>query len=314
MSHEKIATLLMAYGGPGSLDEIEPYLMDVRGGRPVAPELLQEIRKRYERIGGRSPLLDVTRAQAANLEKELKAQGVSSRVFVGMRHWHPYIREAVQEISSQNISKVVALCLAPQYSEMSVGAYFKQYQSAVAECNAHWKTIYVKCWHEHPNLLAAFASNAKEALLKFPESVRDEVVVIFTAHSLPEAILQRNDPYDVHVKTTAAGVARLMDIPCWIFAYQSQGYSKEKWLGPRVEDILQELAGTGTKNVLVAPVGFVSDHVEVMYDVDIAFRDLAASLGMRLERPESLNTHPLFIRSMADVIHSHLLETFQEME
>lgn len=306
MQKEKVAVLLMAYGGPGSLDEVEPYLMDVRGGRPLAPELIEEVKDRYRRIGGKSPILEISRRQAMALNEELERRGIQSQTFVGMRHWYPYIREAVSAIGVAGLSQVVALCLTPQYSEMSVEVYFRQYRSAVEESGLDVETTYVKSWHDQPELLQAFASNANDALMRFPASVRKQVPIIFTAHSLPERILQSGDPYDRQVKETAAGVAKLLGNPRWTFAYQSQGYSREKWLSPRVEEILSELAAERYRNVLVVPIGFVCDHVEILYDVDISFREFAASLGMCLERSESLNDDPFFIRSLATTVRSHL--------
>lgn len=304
----QIAVLLMAYGGPGSLDEVEPYLMDVRGGRPLSRELLEEIREQYRKIGGKSPLLELTKAQARALERELADQGIPNRTFVGMRHWHPYIRETVAQIQEGGFSCVVAFCLAPQYSELSVGAYFRQYRAALGELSPGWETTYVHHWHDQPVLLQAFAENTHKALQRFPESARGETTIVFTAHSLPERILKQGDPYDDQVKATAAGVAKLLEPQRWVFAYQSQGYSQEKWLGPCVEEVLQALAADQVKNVVVAPIGFVSDHVEILYDVDIVFRELAGSLGMRMERPESLNDNAVFIRAMADTIRTHLLD------
>lgn len=302
----EIAVLLMAYGGPRSLEEVEPYLMDVRGGRPLPEHLLEEIKDRYRKIGGKSPLLERTREQARALEQELRHQNISARTFVGMRHWHPYIREAVEQIHAAGLSQVLALCLAPQYSDLSVGAYFRHYQAALEELKLDWRTAYIKSWHDHPDLLQAFASNIQETLNRYPPAEQKETVIIFTAHSLPERILEQGDPYDHQVRETAAGVARLLNDPCWVFAYQSQGHSEEKWLGPCVEEILERLAAQGVKNVMIAPIGFLSDHVEILYDVDITFRNLAASLGMRMERPESLNDNRLLVRAMASTLLAHL--------
>lgn len=299
----------MAYGGPGSLDEVEPYVLDVRGGKTLPAAALTEIKNRYSSIGGKSPLLEITSAQARSLQRELLRRGLPNRTFVGMRHWHPRITEAVAEMRKEKFKKVVALCLTPQYSALSVGAYFEQYRVALKEHSAQWETIYVNSWHTQPQLVEAYASKLKTALNTFPADARSQVMVVFTAHSLPEKILQLNDPYDIQVKTTSAEVARKLALPCWVFAYQSQGYGNGKWLGPSVEEILQALAKGGTRNVVIAPVGFVSDHVEILYDVDIAFKRLAASLGIRLERPGSLNTTPLFIRSMATTIKEHLEES-----
>ncbi len=295
----KSAVLLMAYGGPTSVAEVEPYLMDVRGGRPLAPALLEEIKERYRKIGGRSPLLAITQRQAMALEDELGRCGMPAQVFVGMRHWFPYVRDAVQAIGASGIRKVVAVCMTPQYSKVSVGAYFSQYQAAVQELGLQLETTYVREWYTRPELVRAFANRVSEAVRRFSETERREMEVLFTAHSLPEARLGPDDPYDRQQRETAARVAERVGNLKWSFAYQSQGYSNDSWLGPRVENRLRELAQAGVRNVLVVPTGFVCDHVEILYDVDIAFRELATSLGMRLERSASLNDDPLLIKALA---------------
>jgi ferrochelatase len=292
----------MAYGGPTSVEEVEPYVMDVRGGRPLAPALLEEIKERYRKIGGRSPLLAITQRQAMALEDELEHIGVPVQVFVGMRHWFPYIRDAVQAIAASGIREVVTICMTPQYSELSVGAYFSQYQAAVKELGPELDTVYVKEWHKRPELVRAYANKVSEAVRRFPEVERREMEVLFTAHSLPETRLGPDDAYDSQQRDTAARVAERVGNLKWSFAYQSQGYSKDSWLGPRVEDRLREFARAGVRNVLVVPTGFICDHVEILYDVDIAFRELATNLGMRLERSASLNDDPLLIKALAALV------------
>ena len=299
---DKFAVLLMAYGAPGALDEVEPYLLDVRSGRPLAPALVEEIRDRYRRIGGKSPLLEITRRQASALEEALRIDGFQASVFVGMRHWHPYIREAVREIASCGFRRVVGLCMAPQYSDISIGAYLRQFEAAVREVGAELETSFVRSWHDNPDLLLAYAKKGTEALLHFGAQDRVSAQVLFTAHSLPVSRLTPDDPYDRQQKETAAGVARLMQHEPWGFAYQSQGYTTEEWLGPRVEETLERLYVSGTRNTLVIPTGFLCDHVEVLYDVDVVFRDLARSRGMRLERSASLNDDPLLIRALRGLV------------
>lgn len=297
----KPAVLLMAYGGPTSLDEVEPYLMDVRGGRPLPPAVLEEIKERYRKIGGRSPLMSITQRQAMALENELERRGMPARVFVGMRHWFPYIRDAVQAIAASGTRRVVAICMTPQYSKLSVGAYFSQYEAATEQSGLDWETTFVSEWYTRPELIRAFANKVREALRRFPDSERGEVAIIFTAHSLPENRLGPDDPYDRQQRETAARVAEMVGGLTWSFAYQSQGYSNDSWLGPRVEDKLRELAASGARNVLVVPTGFLCDHVEILYDVDIAFRNLAMELGLRLERSASLNDDPLLTKALAAV-------------
>ncbi|MFQ5945933.1 MAG: ferrochelatase [Anaerolineae bacterium] len=304
---EPIGVLMMAYGGPTSLEEVEPYLLDVRGGRPTPPELVEEIRERYRRIGGRSPLLEITRAQARALEGRLTAGGSHRfRVYVGMRHWHPYIEEAVGEMVADGVRQAVALCMAPQYSRMSVGAYFRELEGALGRTLADLEMVSVESWNDHPLLLRAFGDKIEEALHRFPQGTRQKVPVLFTAHSLPARILEEGDLYPGELQETVRGIVDLLGLVEWRFAYQSQAHSDEPWLGPEVETVLTELAEAGHTQVLVAPIGFVADHVEVLYDIDIEARHAAASRGLRLQRIDSLNTLPTFVSAMASVVRHAL--------
>jgi ferrochelatase len=312
-NHEKIGVLLMGYGSPDSLDDFEAYFTDIRGGRKPAPELVEEIKNRYRLIGGKSPLLQITQAQAQALQERLNvgssgndSSGPLYRVYLGMRHWHPYIKETFKKILQDDIKRLIALALAPQYSRLSVGAYIQKVKEAEAELNGHIAISYVESWHTHPLFLEAIAQHVKKALDRFPASVRNQVQIIFTAHSLPERILAENDPYPQHLQQTVEGVLQRLGPVSWHFAYQSQGRTAEKWLGPNVETMLEDLWTKGYRNVLLVPIGFVSDHVEILYDIDILFKNLATSKGMHLERIESLNTDPLFIEALASVILEHL--------
>ncbi len=304
-----IGVLVLAYGGPNSLDEIEPYLLDVRGGRPTSPELVEEIREHYRLIGGRSPILELTQAQASALEAALNSSsdGVVYKTYIGMRHWHPYIKQAVEQMAADGLTRVIAIVLAPHYSRMSIGAYVKKVEEALAEVGGRLDVTYIESYHLHPLYLQALAERVQEARQRFPEEVGASVPVIFTAHSLPERILQWQDPYPTQLMETAQAVAALVSPVDWRFAYQSAGRSPEPWLGPDAGEVIQELADSGEKNVLIAPVGFVSDHVEILYDIDIEFRQQADELGMYLERTTSLNDSPLFIAALADVVRSHLV-------
>jgi protoporphyrin/coproporphyrin ferrochelatase len=294
--------LLMAYGGPGNIDEVEPYVMDVRGGRPLSPGILDEIRGRYRQIGGKSPLLEITQRQAMSLEELLQRRGYSAPVFVGMRHWFPYIRDAVQAIAGAGFCRVVAICMAPQYSDISIGAYISQYEAAVRDLGLDLKTSLIKQWYDQPELIQAFAAKVSGVLGRYTRREREALEILFTAHSLPKSRLRPDDPYDRQQRETAAAVASLIGCPRWSFAYQSQGYSNDEWLGPSVEERMRALAEAGIKNVLVVPTGFVCDHVEILYDVDIAFRNLAVSLGMNLQRTESLNEDPLLVQALAALV------------
>ncbi|HEV8264087.1 MAG TPA: ferrochelatase [Gemmatimonadales bacterium] len=293
MGRDNIAVLLMAYGGPGHLDEVEPYLLDVRGGRATPPELVNEIRQRYARIGGRSPILELTRAQAGVVATVL---GDGYRVYVGMRHWHPFIKETVDEVVADGHRRLVGIVMAPHYSGMSVGAYEKKLLEAVA---GRLEIALVRSWADHPRFLEAVADRVAQALQGFPD--QSAVQVIFTAHSLPQRIVAAGDAYPDELRASAAAVARRRGLADWHLAYQSAGATAEPWLGPDAGELITELAARGRRAFLVVPIGFVCDHVEILYDVDIKYRDLAHQLGVRLERTPSLNDDPDLAAALADV-------------
>lgn len=306
MTESTCAVLMMAHGSPDSLDQMEAYLLDIRGGRPTPPRLVEEMRRRYALVGGRSPLLDVTRAQASALEARLNADAVERRfaVYVGMRHWHPYIRDAVAQIAADGRQKVVALCMAPQYSRMSVGAYFQRLRQAQEELGLALDVSRVESWHAHPLFIRAIADHVLGARDRFPASEHDQVRIIFTAHSLPISVLADGDPYDEQFRETARLVAEQLDLGPhqWQVCYQSAGASQVEWLGPQLNDVVVDLARAGHRNLLVVPIGFVADHVEILYDVDVEARGAAERAGAHFERTESLNVTPLFIEALADVV------------
>jgi protoporphyrin/coproporphyrin ferrochelatase len=304
---EKTGILVMAYGGPDSLDDVEPYLLDIRGGRPTPPELVEEIRERYAQIGGRSPLLKITRQQATALENELNRRGSGERsykAYLGMRHWSPRISQAVAEMKADGIRKAVAIVLAPHYSRMSIELYLKKLDDALKEHETEIEIHPVRTWYDHQGLIAAISERVEEAFGKFEGS---SPFVLFTAHSLPARILAHGDPYPDQLQTTARMVADHMSLDDgrWSFCFQSAGRTGEEWLGPQIEDYVPELIRAGEQKILVVPVGFVSDHVEVLFDIDIEIRDLAEKMGARLERSRSLNTSQTFINSLADLIEEH---------
>ncbi len=305
-----IGVLIMAYGGPNTLDEVKPYLMDVRGGRPTAPEIIHEVRERYREIGGRSPILERTQAQAAALEAALNVNGHVFKAFVGMRHWQPYINDALAEMSNAGIALAVGLVMAPHYSRLSIGAYFKK----VDEAQSPITMAGIERWHLLPGYLDALAERVRTALEKFPADVRATVPLIFTAHSLPKQILEWNDPYPDELQATVAAVMeRLNPRPSTgEFAFQSAAMTPDgverTWLGPDAGEVIARLAREGHKHVLIAPVGFVCEHVEILYDVDIVFKRQAERLGLRLERIEMLNTAPPMMAGLADLIRSKAQE------
>ena len=298
--------LLLAHGGPDSLDDVAPFLANIRGGRPTPPQLVEEVRERYRLIGGRSPLLEISRRQAAALQRELNAAGERYRVYLGMRNWRPFIRETMEQVQRDGVSSLLAFCLAPQNSRKSVGLYFQHVRDAQQNLGWEIPTAFVESWHLEPLLIEAFAEKLHDALASFPEAREIPPAILFTAHSLPERILEEGDPYDREVRETAAAVARRCGIADWRFAYQSQGATGEKWLGPTVESVLEDFAAAGVCRVLLAPIGFVADHVEILYDIDILFQQFAAQRGIVLRRSGSLNDNPTFVRALAALVERHL--------
>lgn len=294
MTAEQIAVLVMAYGGPGNLADVEPYLMDIRGGRPTKPHLLEEIRTRYARIGGRSPILELTRAQAAAVGREL---GSAFRVSVGMRHWHPYIQDVVDDIVRAGHTRVVGIAMAPHYSNMSVGAYEKKLLQAA---EGRLDVSLIRSWWSHPRFLDAVADRIAQALQRFPRP--SAVQVVFTAHSLPEKILASADPYPAELTASATEVAKRARLKEWRLAYQSAGATAEPWLGPDAATVLTELAKAGHEAALLVPIGFVCDHVEILYDIDVEYQALAKRLGLQLERTASLNDDPGLVAAVAGVV------------
>jgi len=309
-----IGVMVMAYGGPNSLDEVGPYLADIRGGRPTSEELLHEITERYRQIGGSSPILELTTAQARGIERALNDDaatdaGVRYRVYVGMRHWHPYIGDVVREMLSDGVDEVVGVVMAPHFSRMSIGAYMGKLDQALAEGGKDIPVHKVESWKAEPSFINAIVERICRARLKFPEDVRDDVPVLFTAHSLPVRILESNDPYPEELQTSVRLVVEKLQPNDYRWAFQSQGASAEPWLGPTVEDTLQQLADEGHKNVLFVPIGFVCDHVEVLFDVDIEHRHQAEELGIRLERIEMLNDDPGLVTAVAAAVRRASLQT-----
>jgi len=291
------AVLLVAYGTPNRLEDVEPYLLDVRGGRPTSPALVAELTHRYAAIGGHSPLLERTREQASALATSL---GGEIPVYVGMRHWHPYIGDVLAEIRAAGHRRLVAVPLAPHYSRLSIGAYRRK----IDEARDGVALGMVSAWFDHPRFLDAVAEKIEGGLRRFEFDARDQVPIIFTAHSLPHRILADGDPYPGQLAASIAGVLRRVGNRPARLAYQSAGRSDEPWLGPDAAEVLAELAAARAPNVLLCPIGFVSDHLEVLYDVDIEYQALARRLGIRLERTESLNSSPLLIEALADLVRA----------
>ena len=280
--------LLLAHGAPERVEDVESYLNYVRGGRPGSPHMVEEVRHRYAAIGGSSPLLAWTKQQADALSNLL-----GMPVFFGMRNWHPFLAETMEQVREAGMERMAAICLTPQFSEMSVGIYMRRTEEARVWAGVQADFVWAKSFYNEPLLIDAFA----ERLAPIAMGKR----VLFTAHSLPRKALANGDPYDDEARATAAGVAKRVGLGEWGFAYQSQGMTEEQWLGPTVEACLDRYASEGVCEVVVDPIGFVCDHVEVLYDIDVLFKGYAAERGIALTRTESLNGSPAFTRALAEV-------------
>lgn len=301
MHSAPIGVLVMAYGGPDSLEEIPGYLADIRHGRVTPQAVVDEITENYRAIGGRSPLLEVTRRQVGALQEQL---GDGFRCYVGMRHWSPWIEEVVGEMVDDGVERAVGVVLAPQFSGMSVARYQQKVEDGLDLCRGRMQFRHVTSYHDREWLVAAFASRVRDGLERWPEGQRDEVHVVFSAHSLPQRVISSGDPYADQCLESATLVAQAAGLPDerWSWSWQSAGRTPEPWAGPDLVEHLEELAARGVEHVLCVPVGFVSDHVELLFDVDRRARGAAEELGMRLERPPALNDDPVFIRGLADTI------------
>jgi ferrochelatase len=298
---EAIGVLLMAYGTPDSLENVAQYYTHIRGGRAPSAELVDALRERYRLVGGTTPLLQITEATRIALENRLNQDGDASyRVFLGMKHWHPYINQAVGEMAAEGIKRAVGLVLAPHFSPMSIAGYFRYVAEAQETLGTDIGFASIESWHLHPPYLEAVARRIREALQRFPAP--EEVVVIFTAHSLPKKILETGDPYPDQLRETSEALVSMLNLPHWTFSYQSAGRTAEPWLGPDLVDKVNELADQGVKNILVASIGFVSDHLEILYDIDHEAQEVARERGITLKRTEMLNSSPDFVGGLAALV------------
>ncbi len=317
----KQAVLLLAHGTPETVEQIPEYLRNVVGGRPLPQHVIEEIQRRYALIG-HSPLTEITLEQGRLVEIELShpsgknkdaarvghPAGEKIPVYVAMRNWRPYIPDVIKKMRADGVDEVAVLCLAPHNSRTSVGLY----RRAVEAESAGLRIDFTEGWAQHPLLIEAFAERLRPAFTRLSAEVGAPVPVLFTAHSVPTRTIQASegqaaDPYVEETKRTAALVAECVpDIPRWWFAFQSQGASGGEWIGPSVEETLEVIAASGARTILLQPIGFLCDHVEILYDVDILFREFAAKLNLRLERPESLNTSVTLARAVADLARQGL--------
>ena len=299
------AVLVMAYGTPASPDDLEAYYTHIRRGRRPPPELLAELRERYETIGGRSPLLEITRAQASGLRHALRAAGHGDvQVAVGMKHSPPFLEDAARQLAVAGAEHVVGLVLAPHYSRMSVQEYGDRVQAALPDQGGRRFTL-VRSWATEPGYVGYLETAVRDALARLG-SAAPGAEVVFTAHSLPERILGAGDPYPDELHATAEAVARAAGLERWSIAWQSAGRTPEPWIGPDVLDVLPRLVEAGATGVVVCPAGFVADHLEVLYDLDVEAVAAARALGLPFARTASPNAAPAFVATLANVVDAQL--------
>ena len=297
-----IGVLLMAYGTPRSLDEVEAYFTHIRRGRKPTKEEVEELTERYQAIGGVSPLYQITESQAKALQEVLDRRAPGRfRVYLAMKHSPPFIAEVVAEMLRNGVREMVALVLAPHESRMIIDDYLR-YAREVLEAHPEVKAHVIRSWHLNPLYLSALARRIERELAALPRPGADQTVVLFTAHSLPEGILARQDPYPTRLEETARALAERQALCHWRRAYQSAGKTALPWLGPDLLEVLEEVKAEGHSQVLVAPIGFVADHLEVLYDIDIEARAKARQLGLVLRRTASLNTDPELVEGLAEEV------------
>jgi protoporphyrin/coproporphyrin ferrochelatase len=320
---DTVGLLMMAYGTASGPEDIERYYTDIRGGHAPTPEHLQELRDRYAAIGNRFPLLDITTAQAEALAARLNADqdGPRIRSYLGMKHSPPFIPEGVARMREDGIERAVGLVMAPHWSGMSVETYVDRVEQAVAEDGGPVCT-FVRQWFDHPSFVGFIGGRVASAIASLPRAARGDATVVFTAHSLPTRELpdgslrcKRCDlcpdgcRYVGALRATADLVADRLSLPASAIAWQSAGRTADPWWGPPLEDVIQELGKRGTPAIVVCSVGFVSDHLEILYDLDVEARQIAEDAGVTLVRTEMPNADPAFIDVLAEVVRDHLAET-----
>jgi protoporphyrin/coproporphyrin ferrochelatase len=293
--------LVMAYGTPKGPEELEAYYTDIRGGKPPPTNLLDELKGRYAAIGGRSPLLQITTAQARGIEERL---GV--RAYLGQKHAAPFISEAVANMAADGVTHAVGLVLAPHFSTMSVADYEGRARAAAEAVGWQGSLKVIPSWHLEPGYLSWLGARVGEALDSLPRGSRDAAMVVFSAHSLPERILERGDPYPDQLAATAAAVAAEIGLERWTVGWQSAGRTGQRWLGPDILEVISKLSAEGAEGVVVCPCGFVADHLEVLYDLDIEARGAADELGLAFARTRSPNADPDFLDVAATIVARQL--------
>ncbi|HEV8438685.1 MAG TPA: ferrochelatase [Methylomirabilota bacterium] len=297
------SVMLIAFGGPEKPEDIRPFLRTVTEGRRISPERVDEVARHYEAIGGRSPLNELTRRQAAGLEQLLIDEGRSTAVYVGMRNWHPFLRETLAAMKAAGHRRALGIILSPFQTEASWGRYVSDVAAAREKIGQDApEVLYTPSWSDHPLYVETMADRAAAALTRLPPGARAAAHLVFTAHSVPVAMAQAS-PYTAELETAAGRISSRLGHPRWSVAYQSRsGSPGEPWLEPDIADAIRSLAKEGVKDVVVVPIGFVCDHVEVLYDLDVEAREVAEQQGLGFHRAPAANDHPRFIAMLADLV------------
>ncbi|HVA97125.1 MAG TPA: ferrochelatase [Candidatus Acidoferrales bacterium] len=301
--HNSQAILLLAYGSPDTQDDIEAYYTDIRHGHPPDAAQLKELQNRYAAIGGKTPLLEITHKQSKLLEERL-----STKTYIGMKHWHPYIPDAVKQIADSGAKQIVAIVLAPHYSMMSIGDYKARLHHAIEEVDPTIQVSLIKQWGDNQVFIDSLCERIETTRKSFPHPDWDDIEVVFTAHSLPMKILEMNDPYQKELLQTSTLAAAKLNLPHWRLSFQSAGRTRDTWLGPDILQELQTIKKEGGKQVLVAPIGFTTDNLEILYDLDIQAAESAKEQGITFKRIPSANVTPRFIAALQDVIEPYLYQ------
>lgn len=296
------AILLLAFGGADSLESVEPFVRNVLKGRPVTPELIEKTKERYGLIGGKSPLLEITNAQAGAIEEIANRGGAGYKAYVGMRYWHPFIKETIEKMKADGVEEAVAVIMAPFPSRVATGGYQVDVNDAVEALGGSPRIEFIRHWHINARYIDVLREKIEKELA---DEDKKDYLVIFSNHSLPVTALE-GDPYEMQIHQTVDEVVKLIGPIDYKVAFQSRGSGPREWLGPQTESVIEEAARRGKKGVLVVPLGFVADHIETLYDIDILFREIAQSNGLVFKRAESLNATPKFMELLADIAVKHI--------
>ncbi len=305
------AVLLLGYGSPGSIVDIPAYLQNIKNGQAPSQKLIESVSARYQQIGGNSPLLSITTRIAEKL-----SQKIHQPVYLGMRNWHPYIEDVITQIISDGIQEITVICLSPHYSQLSIGAYKKRLDDTLSGFSSALKINFISQWPDQPDFITGFEVHTRQAISSVPAQLQENIKIIFTAHSLPVSILESGDPYPDQVQQTANLVAERLALTAerWLLAYQSAPGTGTEWIGPHLDQVIEIAAEMGEQNLVICPIGFLVDHLEVLYDLDIEMKDLAESHGIRLERVAMLNDSSFLVNALMDLTNTVQKEDLPDIE